>query len=244
MPTNPIRQSSPSAREGKVLAGCLIALGVAIVLAVIATVILFQYRRTVFVSAINVFADKAIAQMPIDQTERDEVRTELDGLLDLYKTKQIDRGQLSEVFEAIAEDPAMPAAFLSTAADAYIAPSALTEEEKADGLRQMRRFSHAVLNGKVSRDTIDGILGLVLTEDPNADTYTLGVHIGSGGANETRILTPRALETDTLREILSQAGAAADEAEIETDLPPIDLSETLHDAIERAMQANPEPDGP
>ena len=103
MPTNPIRQSSPSAREGKVLAGCLIALGVAIVLAVIATVILFQYRRTVFVSAINVFADKAIAQMPIDQTERDEVRTELDGLLDLYKTKQIDRGQLSEVFEAIAE---------------------------------------------------------------------------------------------------------------------------------------------
>lgn len=231
---NPIRRSNPSVREGKVLMGCLIALAVVVVLAIAATVLIVLNFSKMLSWGFEKGADAIVAQLPIDETEREEVMGELSGLIDRYRNKEISVQEFGKHLEAIADTPAVQAGLLSSAASSYINGTPLSEEEKASGEIELRRLALGILEGSVNPDALEEILTpLEASDRPDTETITLGVHINSAGKDEFKILKPSAVTKEQITRVIEAARAKADEAEIEATPAEIDLSEEIRKAIER-----------
>lgn len=231
---NPIRRSNRTHREGKVLVGCLIALGVAILLAITGTVLLVMNWSKLVGWGFEKGADSLVAQLPIDETEKGEVMTELSGLMTLYKDKDINFEQLAARLESVIDSPAVQAGLISNAAGMYINSSPLSDEEKAGGVNELRRLASGILNGSIDPNGLRDLLEPLRGDGTSSETITLGIHINGTGKDEYKILKPSAVTKEQITQVIDAARAQADEAGVEATPAVIDLSDEIRNAIENS----------
>jgi hypothetical protein len=232
---SPIRRPAPQNREGKVLLGCLVALGAVMILAITATVITVLNWRNIVSKGLTVGFDQIIEQLPIDESERDEIGVHIDRLVGEYKNKNISFEELFEVFETLAASPAIPAGIVTGAHAMYIESSELSDEEKLDAGVQLQRFAHGIYTEKIDPAVIGELLEPLHAEDGAKNTITLGVQLGTSGKQEMKIVAPDGATIEQLQEVLAIARAKADEFEIEAVVPTIDLSDEIGIAVDQAV---------
>ncbi len=230
-----MQRSSPTARQGKVLLGCLITLGLAIVVAVVATVLIYMNLRNILSSGAKLTYTKIVEALPIDQIERDETLVHLDGLLAKYKNKEISLAEVGMVLESALESPALPAGIVSSAAKLYLEPSSLSDEEKTEGTNQLLRLAHGLHTQQIDPDQINDIFKALEANDQTQSTFTLGVHFDSTGKDEFQICAPDSVTPEQLQEVIAIAKAKADEADLDEAAPQIDFSDEIGKAIDKAL---------
>ncbi len=221
-------------RRGGALAGCLIVLGVLVVLAIVGVVIVAMNWKGWAAGLTKSLADQAIQASDLPESEKVEVMAEITALADGFKTGDISFEEFKRIGEDIANGPLIPAAVVGGFESMYLEPSGLSDEEKAGGGLAMSRVAQAVSDDKIEADALKAIFNPIQT----ASTTGSGVHINHPKFT-LHLKEPKACTDEELRQVIANAKAAADDAGVPNERMTFDVSDEIRAAIERATGKTP-----
>lgn len=222
-------------RRGNLLVGCLTALGIFLIVVIIATVFVIRMWRGWAAGWMESGIETALVEMKIDDAEQAEIMGHVSTLMTRFKDKEIGFEELALIAESIAESPLLGAAIVGGVDAMYFKESGLSEEEKAEGRVQLARYAQGLREKSIDPDTLDSVLKSVSTSTPDSNDIQINV------PEKLNIILRSADEVsdDDLREVIAQARAKSDEAGIGEVPEEIDISDTLGVAIANALGEDP-----
>lgn len=229
-------------RRGGVMAGCLIALGVVVLLVVIAGVVVAMNWRSWTASAMDSGFTAIIDQAELAPADAEAMKGEVASLMQDFRDKKVTLEDLGKVMESVVESPVLAAASIMVVDKSYIGASELTAEEKAEGSTQLSRFVRGLFAGDISKTKIDDV-----TEPMHYDPAAGGKPPMQINANNINIQLkhPDDVTTEELQAFLANCKAAADQAGVPPERYEVDMAAEFSAAIDRALgraPALPEPD--
>lgn len=222
-------------RRGGVLAGCLIALAIVGVLVVGAGIYAAMNWRTWASNGVNTIVEKGIEQSSLPDSEKQEVMAVVNSFTGEFESGDVSVEDFFKVLEQLGQSPVMPAMIVMGIEESYISDSELTDEEKADGSKQLSRFVRGVAEGTISQTKIDDVTEPI--HAPMDATDKVAIHTGN---INVELKNPKSVTTEELRTFLANAKAEADAAEIPDEKVEIDWSDELQLAIDRALGRAPQ----
>jgi len=206
-------------RRGGIVAGCLIALGVAGLLLAIGIFWFSQNWRWIVANPTRAAMVEMVEQSSLPEDQRQRIIAEIDTVAEDFKSGKITLEQMQRLGEEIGESPLVPIAAVYFLDDGYFEKSGLTEEEKTEGRLALNRYARGVYEGDIARSDVERVL------DPIADT--------SGESVELR---PAEKVTDEeLLELIRRAREKADQVDVPNERWEIDFASEFSAAIDRAL---------
>lgn len=217
------------ARPGKVLAGCLIVLAIVVVLLVGAGVFVAMNWKGWAAGGINAVATELINDTNLPEGEKQEVLTLVENLSNEFGEGNLSFEELGMVMQEITTGPIIPASVAAGFDQQYVAPSELSEEEKADARLALDRLARGMAEGKIPQTRLPGIM-----EPISAPAGQAPVQINTGEAT-LNLKAPDDCTADEIRAVIANASAQADEADVPMERYDFDMSDELSRAIRDAL---------
>ncbi len=215
------RFSRAGARRAGFLKGCLIVLAVLLVLAAAAGIYVAMKWKGWAASAAKATVRAAVQDSQLSEDQKQRVIKRIDTLADDFESGKLTTEQLAEVFKAIAESPLLPVGMVKAAEEKYIKPSALSDTEKADGIRSLQRLARGVHEKKIPTSGLEDVLAPIQTT----------------GANGQKQLKEK-VTTEELKDFLARAKKKADDANIPDEAFEVDIASELEKAIDKAIESS------
>lgn len=203
---------------GSCLIGCGIFLALAIVLGLIAFGWLLTNWRGLAAKAGASIAHQQIDASALDAEEKSELKVQVNRVSEAFREGRLTERQVGEIFERLVESPLMTSLMATAAERQYFANSGLSEEEKAEGRRNIQRFVRGIIDDKIDEAQMNSVLMYI------ADRQEDG---------EWRLR--QKVSDEDLRKFIAAAGEAADVAEVPPELPAIDPSDEVKKIIDGVM---------
>jgi hypothetical protein len=221
-----INQRTRSSRRGGILQGCLIVLGVLVLIAVIIGIIIAMNWRGWTASGMRAVAEAGIADTSLPQDQKDSITQRLNGLITQFEDGDLSLTQMGSVLEQLATGPMIPGGIVYGSYEIYVMPSGLSEEEKSAAMLPLRRAAKGILDGRIAVEDVDDII------DPVGS-----MSIGPNGEPNISLTPASDVTDDQVRQLVANATAAAAAAGITADETDVDFDAALGDAIDRALNA-------
>ena len=199
--------------------GCLIALAVLFVLAVIAGFVLYKYGPRWAAEFMGEGENQMIDRSDLPAQEKAEIKVEIARLVDAFRDGRMSWRQAGELIEKITESPLLAMMIASAADQQYIGKSGLSDEEKAAGRLDLRRFVRGVIDEKIPEASVDAVMAHI------ADRQ-------SDGEWKLR----QQVSDEQLRAFLSTAKAEADKANIPLELEAVDPSDEFKRVVDEMLK--------
>jgi len=220
-----------SSRDGNVLVGCLVALGIAIILVILTTVFVMNSWRGWVSGGIKQGLTAVLNETQIEQIEKDEINAHIETLMTRFVDKNISTEDLFLITAEIFEGPLLPMGIVEASYEGYFANSELDDDAKADAKIQLGRLAYGIYAEDISIDDLETILAPI--EAP-AGTNNGAVQVEFNN-REFNLKNPDETSVEELLEVIANAKAAADEAEVDETPATIDLSDEVGKAIAEAL---------
>jgi hypothetical protein len=205
------------------LIGCLVVFAVMVVLGVIAGFWVSQHWRG-WVSDIGSQAiNQGIDSSDLPPQEKVEVKVQVERVTKAFREGQISVEQSQAIFENLMKSPLMPTFVVMAVERHYFDRSKLSDEEKAEGRKSLKRFARGVFDGKIKDNGIDAVMAHV------ADRR-------SGDRWEFR----KSVTDEELRAALSEAKAQADAANVLAEPENVDPSDEVKRIIDESLRVDAE----
>lgn len=202
---------------GSCLIGCGIVFAIALALGLVAIVWLWNNWRDLAARAGSSIAQQ-IEASALDPQEKAELKVQLERVTEAFREGRLSLRQVGEIFERLAQSPLMTSLMATAAERQYFANSGLSEEEQAEGRRNIQRFVRGIIDDKIDEAQMDAVL----------------MHIADRqGDGEWRLR--QKVSDEDLRKFIAAAGEAADVAEVPPELPAIDPSDEVKKIIDEVM---------
>lgn len=214
-------------RRGGVLQGCLIVLGIVLLLAIAAGVVVAMNWRTWSADGLAVGVRKAVEETTLPEDQKLGITRQVDALAQDFKDGKVTLEQMARVFEQIAESPLLPLGAVLVAEEAYIKPSAMTPEQKAEAGLHISRFARGVAEKRIEREKIDVVLAPISKRGAQQGDYELQ--------------EPQNVSVPELELMVAEAKKFADEANIPLERFQVDIAAELSKAIDQALGRTPAP---
>ncbi|MCC6659706.1 MAG: hypothetical protein IT437_02345 [Phycisphaerales bacterium] len=208
------------ARRGGLVQGCLIALGVLVVVVIAAAVVVAMNWRSWTAGATVAATQAMLNNSTLPQDQKARIMAEVNSLGDDIKAGRVSPSDLTRVYEEIAHSPLIPLAAIEAARQKFIEPAGMTPEEKVAAERSLERFARGVYEGKITP-----------AEDEITDTIKPVVKLNAGNTWEFKD-NPTRQEVDQL---VANAKAKADAAGVPDEPYRLSIPDELHKAIARAL---------
>src|SRR5262249_51186867 len=166
--------------------------------------------REAIVSAIN--------ESDLPQTEKAEVVTQVDRVVNAYKERRINQADLERVFTELQNSPALKALTLWGIEDEYLTGTHLTADEIEQGRRTFQRAIRGVYEGKISDDAFYAAL-------PNDEQ---DVRLASTDSAENSA-------DDDVRETLAKLKVMVHNAGIPDEPFQFDIGDEVKKLVDRAL---------
>ena len=203
------------------LTGCAIIFAILLVLAVLIGVWISRNLRG-WASDVGSTAMKqmvADSQLPPDQKQ--SIAGQIDRVADAFRAGRFSFGEMRGLMEKIARSPMMASIMASVADKKYIANSGLSEDEKAEGRKTVKRFARGVIDHKIDQATTQSVMAPI--SEP-----------GPGGGHQLKpIVTDQELRT-----FLKDAKEAADKAGIPDQPENIDMAAEFKKIVDESIGNN------
>jgi hypothetical protein len=200
------------------LIGCLVVLGVILVVAVIFAIWVARNWRGWTAGVATEVANQAIDSSEMPAGEKQEMKAQVKRLTDAFGDGRLSLEKTAQIVEKIVQSPLMPAMIVMAADKQYLEKSGLSAEEKAEGRKTLLRFSRGMIDQKISEEKVDGVLAHVADKKPD-------------GNWEFR----QQVSDADLRAALAEAKLQADEAGISEEPPEFDPSDEFKKIIDEAL---------
>lgn len=233
--------SKHTRRRGGILGGCLIALAIIGVVLIAGGIFVAMNWRGWASSGVNKIVQKGLEESSIPDAEQQEVLAVVGSFTDEFEAGDISVEQFAKVVDELTKSPVMPAMIVMGIDQSYLADSELSDEEKADGAKQLSRFVRGLSEEKIPQTRIDDVTEPIHANPGDADRFA----IHSNNLN-IELKSPSKVTADELRAFLANAKAEADAADMPDETIEIDWSDEVQGAIDRALgraPALPESDG-
>lgn len=202
------------------MAGCLIALGVVVVLAIIAVVVVVMNAKGWAVSLAQTGANLAIDQADLPEGEKPELKLIIGQIADGVRSGDITMEEVRAVMESLETSPAIYAGSVQFFDAQYVQASGLSEEAKAAGSLALNRFAQGMIAGSLSWNDAGEVLGPIQIVDANG--------------NE-RLKPPSQVTDEEVRTVIAEAQAKADAAGVGPERAEVDVSDAFRESVERAL---------
>jgi hypothetical protein len=166
--------------------------------------------REAIVSVIN--------ESEIPQSEKTEVITQVDRVVNAYKERKINQADLERVFTELQDSSALKALTLWGIEDEYLTGTNLTADEIEQGHRTFQRAIRGVYEGKISDDAFYAAL-----PDDEGD-----VRLASTNATENST-------DDDVRETLAKLKVMVHNAGIPDEPFQFDIGDEVKKVVDRAL---------
>lgn len=218
---NPIH-SPRRFRRGGVLQGCLIALGIVVLLLVIGIIVVVMNWRGWMAGGMVAVTEALVQNAALPQSEKQEILAHVEQLGTDFKDKKVSMEDLGRVLQEIQEGPIIPVGGVMYFEQKYIANSGMSEEEKAAASRTLDRFARGVYEEEIPDEAVDEVLAPIKVVGPDGE--------------ETFKESPTQEE---INEVLAAMKTKADDANMPDEDFEIDISDELGAAIDRALAEEP-----
>jgi hypothetical protein len=202
------------------LKGCLIVVVILILLAVVGAIVLYFSWRPLAARFVSAGFNNAIDSSQLPLQEKAEVKAEVDRAIQSFRNNTMSNEQFGQLMQGLVESPLMTAIVVTGVEQKYLDPSGLSEEEKAAGRKDIRRFWRGMIDGKIPQATFDAAMA----------------HVADKNAGGNWKMREQVTDQD-LRDFLSKAKAAADAAQIPAEPENIDVSDEVKRIVDRALGA-------
>lgn len=204
-------------RRGGVIQGCLIALGVILLLAIIAGIVVAMNFKNWSADLTAAGMRAMISESDLPASEKPEINAIIDEMRDDFKAGNITLKEIGAIFEGFETSPVLAAGATLQFQAMYVAPSQLTDEEKEAASVTFDRLAVAISEGAVKWENLDEVLKPIAYD---------------AGNNNIEFQKPEAVSDDEVRQVIGQAQAAADAAGVPPVVAKIDLSDEFRRYIE------------
>ena len=217
-------RSLSTARSGKVLAGCLIALAVVLVIIVgIVIFVVLNWKGWVS-SGLETVTRATLQQSDLPQSEVDEVMVQFERLTTAFKAGDIDMQRFSEIAERIGNSPVIALGEIQTFQIRYIDASQLDDAQKAAGRLAYDRIMRGTAEGQLDNAAYDASLEPIKAQITNDD-----------GFNEQIIKEPAEVTTEELLACIALANELATAGGVPEIVGPMDLSDELEAILDEEL---------
>ncbi len=207
-------------RRGSFLTGCLVTLGVLLLIAIgVGVWVAMSWKGWAADLARSVTED-AVAKSTLPQDQRDRIIARIDGVATDFEGGKITLEQLSNVFESVAESPLLALGLISGVDAKFLEGSSLTAEEKSAGRRSMERFARGVAEGKITPPQLEDTILPITVADPNQP-------------DQRRLKDT--VTTEDLKTFLERAKSQADKAEIPDEPFTVNIADELDKVIDAGL---------
>lgn len=219
----PTRQSParPPARGGRILVGCLVAIGVVLLMLGIAAYLVATNWRSwtadMMIEASRVMLQEA--DLPAD--EKSQMLAHMGDYAEAFKQKQVSLEQFQRSFMLLTESPLIPVGIVMTVEEGYLKPSTLSDEEKEQGTRALQRYARGFADSIYTIQTMEEVFG----------------PIGYMDGERFHLNAKSAVNDDMLRRAIENARAKADAANIPDEPFVMDLSDELKRILDTGRSA-------
>jgi hypothetical protein len=202
---------------GVLLVGCMWTAIVLLVLGGIAAFWISRHWRD-WVSDFGADAIKqSIEATELPAQEKDEIGVQIDRLAEAFRAGKLSGEQLQTLVEQLADSPLATSMVVAVIENKYFEGSGLSDAEREQGRRELRRFARATIDGKVPEAQRDAVLAHVA--DRHGDNWELRDHVSD----------------DDLRALISDAKAEADAANIAEEPEVVDPSDEFKRIVDEAL---------
>ncbi|MEM9374547.1 MAG: hypothetical protein AAGA55_12970, partial [Planctomycetota bacterium] len=207
-------------RRGSWLVGCGVVLAVIVIILTGLGIFIGLNARGWAADGMEAMAVGLIEEAPIDETERAETIEVVETFVQEFRDKKISFAELGRIMEELPESPLLPAGVAMGIGTAYFSESGLTEEEQADGQRQLARFAFGIADGTLEDSDLIEVLQPLKARATDTQAFVLNLPDQSN----VRIKNPEIVTDDELRAFIEAVRAKADERELPAEPPAFDLS--------------------
>ncbi len=201
------------------LMGCLIALGIMIILAVFAGVWVSWKWRGWFADFGSQAINQGIDSSDLPAQEKTEVKAQVERVATALRDGQLSGEQARTIVEKLMHSPLMPTLVVAAVDKRYFAKSGLSDDEKAQGRQVLKRFARGMIDKKIDQTGIDAVMAHIADRQPDGSWH------------------PRQQVSDQeLRAALSEAKSLADAAGIPAEPQNIDPSDEVKRIIDEALK--------
>lgn len=226
----PRMRRTGGSRNGNILVGCLVVLGIVLILLIAGGLFVYLNWRNWAGSAMQAGTTALVRQLDTDGAlppgEGDEMIVQFDRLTTAFKANEISLEEFGSVVKGIAESRVFEVLYAYVVELKYIPESGLTDEEKAGGQLAMQRAARGFYDQKIDRDQYKAAMSAVIGTDANG--------------NPT-IKDPDAVSDADLRATIASCAKAADEAGVSENPVRVDLSDGLKEKIDAVLGESSEP---
>ena len=205
------------------LIGCLGVLAVMIVLGVIAGIWISQHWRGWAADVGSQVLNQMIDTSDFPPQEKVEVKVQVERVAKAFRDGQISNEQASAIVKKLIESPLMPSFVVMAVERNYFDHSKLSDDEKAEGRKSLKRFARGIFDDKIKEKGIDAVMAHV------ADRK---------GDGQWRLRST--VSDDELRAALNEAKAQADAANIPAEPENIDPSDEVKRIIDESLRVDAE----
>jgi hypothetical protein len=200
------------------LIGCLAAMGVAVVLAVIAGFWISRHWRGWFADIGSQVVNQGIDASDLPPQEKVEVKEQVERVTKGFREGQITNEQASRIFQKIVQSPLMPMFVVMAVDKQYFDRSGLSDAEKKQGRVTLQRFARGVFDKKIDDKGTDSVM-MHVADRKSDNNWQLRQHVSD----------------QDLRAALAEAKARADEAGIGEEPKNVDPSDEIKRIIDESL---------
>jgi hypothetical protein len=201
------------------LIGCLVVLGVLMVVGIFVAVWVGRNWRDWLASASSQAINQALNESELPQPEKAEVKQQVDRVTKAFRDGRISMEQTGKIIEKVMKSPLMPAIVVAAVDKQYIAKSGLSEDEKAQGRVTLKRFTRGLIDEKIKEAGFDAVMSHVADAQPN------------GGWEAREKVTD-----EDVRAALAEAKSQADAAGIPEEPENFDPSDEFKKIIDEELK--------
>jgi hypothetical protein len=202
-----------------IVLGCLGVLVVAILLMVLLAVWVARNARDWAANLGEQALTGAVGEMELTDEDRAEVQSQIARVADEFRRGDVTVEELGELAEKLATGPVATMGVIRFAMEHYIEPSGLSDEEKEQAKRTLRRFGRGFVEGQ-----LDG-----------ADFQEISSPIMVHEGNRHRLKDRDQISDDDLREFLKGCGEKADGAEMPDEPWEFDLGDEVRRVVDQVV---------
>ncbi|MAE66468.1 MAG: hypothetical protein CMJ18_19540 [Phycisphaeraceae bacterium] len=198
--------------------GCLVAVGIVVILMIVAGVWLYFNFRTLAAEIGRTTMTEFVKTLELPSDQKQGVIDQVDRLTEMIKNKEVNVEEIGRIVQTITEGPVVAVGMMLLAEEQVIDPSSLTDEQKQQGRLDLQRLARGIVEGAIPPGVIEDVAQPIATTGPDGKQ------------------TLKEQPTDEeVREFLAAARAEADAAEIPNEPFTVDLAEEVRRAIDSVV---------
>ncbi|MCA9273170.1 MAG: hypothetical protein KDA31_09005 [Phycisphaerales bacterium] len=212
-----------------ILVGCLSIVIAGLLLGGIGTVVVWKNWRGWTANFSTAALDETLKGIHLPNEEHDALMQRARLLADEFVQKRITVDEFQKLGDALTESEFMPMLIAKAMYGGYIAPSTLSDEEKARGQLVFGRLARGFVDKKLVDDDFEAVLA------PLGKSGQYSINVDSDSKSGFSMRSPQQVSAEDLLEVIARAEKLAEEKELSPEPLNVDIVQELDRIVEETL---------